>query len=214
MTLNEIVYNIAELVNREQDIEFIEQLEKQVDYYRALLIRRTLENNKAIAPQFVQTIPCAKMEPAMLGDCLGVASNCILYKSVSQIPGFIRLSFGSAIRYIGTINGNTPYDEIDYPSTRYMKYNKYTKRAAGYFIKDGYIYLYNAAPDFIRIEGIFENPSSLKSVLGCKPIEQQDYPVTLDMVQQITQSILSLEGKIIKPENDESEPTTQNSQSQ
>lgn len=208
MKLSEIVYNIAGTLGVQGNMDSLEQIESQVHYYRALLIRRTVDKNRIVSPQFVQVLPCIKTKALPKSECEDILSNCIIYRTEERIPSFVRFRNGSGITFLGTTGKEIHYKEIDFNSLRFQEYNKYVKRPVGYYITDGYIYLVNASPEHIRIEGVFENPQSVESVLDCSGnyiTFEEDYPITLDMVQQITQSILSGEAKVIKQEENASD---------
>lgn len=206
MKLNEIAYNIAEILNRESDLEFIEQIEKQINYYRALLIRRSFDRARFISPQFIQTIPCVLVDKVPITDMQEFELECFIYCTEVQIPGFVRLREGNAITFVGSIDKKVSLQEVDPNSVKYNKYSRYSKSMKGFFMREGKIFLINYNPKYLRIEGVFEEPEKLSEVMNCSgnflPLNE-DYPVTLDMIQQITQSILSVEGNVFKPENDE-----------
>jgi hypothetical protein len=201
MKLDEIVYNIAGTLGIEGNLDAIEQIEKQVHYYRALLIRRTVDKNTPVAPQFIQSLPCVKTKPLPQSECEDILSNCIIYRTVDKIPTSVRLQRGSGITFLGTVGKEISYSELDFNALRYQQFNKYIKNPVGYYVSDGYVYLVNTSAEHVRIEGIFENPQAVEQVTDCTGnfiTFEGDYPATLDLIQQITQSILNQEANAIK----------------
>jgi hypothetical protein len=210
MRIDEVIYNIASRLGRQNDLELIERLEKQVDYFRALIFRRSYENQRYISPQFIQSLKCLPTEEVK-EQCGDLSVNCVVYRTEQQIPSFVRLRSRSAVNFVGTIDKSVVYPEIDPNSVKYNKFSKYIKKTPGFYIENGYIYIVNAAPVFLRVEGVFEHPSRVSEVLDCKgsPYSYEDYPASLDVIQQITQSVLSMELENVS--NNESEERNEQS---
>ena len=55
-TLNEIAYNIAGAVGKNTDPVFINRIKFQIEYFRALFLRRDAQTNFNIPDAFIQTL--------------------------------------------------------------------------------------------------------------------------------------------------------------
>lgn len=212
-TLNEIVYNIALQVEKADDTVLLERLKFMVGYYRAQFIRQDQKRNHSIPPQFIQKLDEVTMskQPAVDG-LTTIDFGCDVWRS-AQIPKPVRLYDGSTFAYVGTVDGKTPYQETSGVQADYAAYGKYNKQYPRYVYKNERIYVYNASPQSITIKGIFEQPQELfgftanldrTSPLNILP-EDREYPISMDMIQRITQSILSTEMRVENRMNESDE---------
>ena len=99
---------------------------------------------------------------------------------------------------------------------QWLPYDKYTKdKYKAYMIED-YMYIYNAnGLGFINVRGVFEDPKDV-ALFDCDDSDcysdDMDYPLPADMLQMITQGILSTElvmlsGSMNDTTNDASQDT-------
>ena len=212
-TLNEIVYNIALQVEKADDTVLLERLKFMVGYYRAQFIRQDQKRNHSIPSQFIQKLNEVTMDARPAVD--GIISDdfgCEVWRS-GTIPKPVRLYDGSTFAYVGTVDGKTPYQEVNGVQADYAAHGKYNKQYPRYCYKNNRIYVYNARPSAIMIKGIFEQPQELfgftadldrtnpQEVLP----EDREYPISMDMVQRITQSILATEMRVENRQNESDE---------
>jgi hypothetical protein len=212
-TLNEIVYNIALQVEKADDTVLLERLKFMVGYYRAQFIRQDQKRNHSIPSQFIQKLQEVQMSsrPAV-DDIGGTDFGCEVWRS-DKIPKPVRLYDGSTFAYVGTVDGKTPYQEVNGVQADYAAHGKYNKQYPRYCYKNERIYIYNARPSAITIKGIFEQPQELfgftadiDRALPSPPLpEDREYPISMDMVQRITQSILATEMRVENRQNESDE---------
>jgi hypothetical protein len=200
-TLNEIAYNISTLVGKPFDQALLEQLKFQIRYYRALLIRRDFDRNAFMTPQLIQSLGCVEMKEVDLSECPNHLTGYTLFRTKERIPEPIRMKNGNAFSYVGSIDRIRPYRQLIAEEIPYVNHAKFAKSMSSFFYQDGFIYVYNVAPEVINIQGIFADPevaAGFFDEVGV-PCYSDDtaYPVTLDMVQAITQSILGGEGRLL-----------------
>jgi hypothetical protein len=212
-TLNEIVYNIALQVEKADDTVLLERLKFMVGYYRAQFIRQDQKRNHSIPSQFIQKLQEVQMSSRPAVDGIGGTDfGCEVWRS-DKIPKPVRLYDGSTFAYVGTVDGKTPYQEVNGVQADYAAYGKYNKQYPRYCYKNERIYVYNARPSAITIKGIFEQPQELfgftadiDRALPSPPLpEDREYPISMDMVQRITQSILATEMRVENRQNESDE---------
>lgn len=192
MTLNEIVYNLADIVGKTDTPHFIERLKFNVMYYRALLIRRDQERNSFIPEQFMQSL-CVDMIKVDASECCDVTVDCVIMRSVKKLPSPIRLKAGSPFAYVGTIDNLKSYAPMSVGELPYVSHSTFTGHSARYFIQNGYLYIVNSKALKVAVKGIFEDPRDLMEydcLEDCYSDDSQ-FPITADMVQRITQALLS-----------------------
>ena len=188
MTLNEIVYNLADIVGKTDVPHFVERLKFNVMYYRALLIRRDQERNSYLPEQFMQSF-CMEMEKVM--------------KSKKKLPSPIRLKNGSPLAYVGTIDNLKSYAPMSVGELPFIGSSPFTGKIARYFVQEEYLYIINAKPKKVNVKGIFEDPRDLLE-FDCDGDCYSDdnaFPITADMVQRITQSLLAGELRMLTPDD-------------
>ncbi len=212
-TLNEIVYNIALQVEKADDTVLLERLKFMVGYYRAQFIRQDQKRNHSIPSQFIQKLDEVSMSAQPSVDGLGSTEfGCEVWRS-AKIPKPVRLYDGSTFAYVGTVDGKTPYQEVNGVQADYAAHGKYNKQYPRYCYKNERIYIYNARPSAITIKGIFEQPQELfgftadiDRALPAPPLpEDKEYPISMDMIQRITQSILATEMRVENRQNESDE---------
>jgi|9_EtaG_2_1085328.scaffolds.fasta_scaffold00300_8 hypothetical protein len=212
-TLNEIVYNIALQVEKADDTVLLERLKFMVGYYRAQFIRQDQKRNHSIPSQFIQKLDEVAMSAQPAVDGLGTTDfGCEVWRS-AKIPKPVRLYDGSTFAYVGTVDGKTPYQEVNGVQADYAAHGKYNKQYPRYCYKNERIYVYNASPVAITIKGIFEQPQELfeftadiDRALPNPPLpEDKEYPISMDMIQRITQSILATEMRVENRQNESDE---------
>ncbi len=209
-TLNEIVYNLATQVGKPDDVVLRERLKMMVAYYRALFIRQDQQRNFSIPSQFIQQLDCLEMEEASAMECCYQENiGCTVWRTVKKVPRPVRLYDGSDFIYVGTVDAKQPYQRTTAVQADYSRYSKWSKQHPQYIYTNDRIYVYNTTPKKILVKGIFEDPSDLYGYVCCNNTEiftaDMEYPMSMDMVQRVSQSILSLELRLEDRTDDASE---------
>ena len=97
MTLNEIAYNLLNLVRggRSSHDEHIslDQIKFNIKHYRAMFIRRDYERNRLITRHIEQDLGCLKLMKVDATRCCSLPSTCIVYRTELPIPKTIRFNF-------------------------------------------------------------------------------------------------------------------------
>jgi len=198
MTLNEIAYNILNLVrggkaHHDESIS-IAQIKFNIKYYRAMLIRRDFARNGLITRHLEQSLGCIKVKPTNASKCCDLPLDCHVVRSVEKIPRTVRFNFTDAITYVGAIDGTTRIPIVEPHMVKYLIHDKYTKdKTKAYMIED-YLYLVNDQDiGFVNVRGVFEDPEEV-SKFDCDGTDCYDdnsaFPMPADMINMITSGII------------------------
>ena len=199
MTLNEIAYNILNLVRggRSSNNDHIStsQIKFNVKYYRAMLIRRDFARNGVITRHLEQDLGCLELIKVDASKCCNLPTECAVYRTVRKIPKTVRFNFKDALTYVGDISGTGTIPIVESNTVQWLPYDKYTKNKMKAYMIEDYLYVYNAdGLKFINVRGIFEDPEDL-SKYDCDGDDcyddDSDFPIPMDMLQTITQGIMS-----------------------
>ena len=201
MTLNEIAYNILNLVrggrSSNNDHISLDQIKFNVQYYRAMFIRRDFTRNGVITRGLEQDLGCLELEKVDASKCCNLPVECAVYKTIKKIPKTVRFSFRDAITHVSDVTGIGTIPLVESHAVQWLPYDKYTKDQYKAYMIEDYMYVYNAnGLGFINVRGVFEDPKDV-ALFDCDDSDcyndDMDYPLPADMLQMITQGILSTE---------------------
>tara|TARA_R100001463_G_scaffold44392_1_gene92246 strand:+ start:14 stop:706 length:693 start_codon:yes stop_codon:yes gene_type:complete len=199
MTLNEIAYNILNLVRggRSSNNDHIStsQIKFNVKYYRAMLIRRDFARNGIITRHLEQDLGCLELIKVDASKCCNLPTECAVYRTVKKIPKTVRFNFNDAVTYVGDVSGTGTIPMVESNAIQWLPYDKYTKNKMKAYMIEDYVYIYNAdGLKFINVRGIFEDPEDV-ALFDCDGSDcyddNTDFPIPMDMLQTITQGIMS-----------------------
>ena len=200
MTLNEIAYNLLNLVrggrsNHDEHIS-LEQIKFNIRHYRAVFIRRDYAKNGFNSRHSEQDLGCVDLVPVDASKCCNIDTKCPVYRTIKKIPKTIRYNFEEAITYVGDVSGMNTIPMVSVNMLQWLSYDRYTsKKMKSYMIGD-YLYIYNAEGlENINIRGVFENPEDVSkfdqcSDGGCYNDSKDDFPISMDMLSLINKGIL------------------------
>lgn len=210
-TFAEITHKIARLAHPSPSVDIIRMVERLVLNYRSLILKRDYDRKRHLHDKFVQTavnIPIhqSKYNPGH--------SKFRVHKT-DRIPSIIRLASGYLIRYVGDNTRTQGYDYVDPNALKMVTYSRYSYRDKLCTIIDNEIYLFDIDHSesdsdtnvnyltHIRLEAVFEDPRLLFDFEGLDGSRAYDldheFPITEDLEQQITQSIIAQELQILNP---------------
>lgn len=191
-TLNQIAYNIAGAVDKNTDPVFINRIKFKIEYFRALFIRRDAQTNFNIPDAFVQTTT-VEMEWTDAVSACGVSLPCKILKSKEKLCTPINLKGQSGFVYVGAPGGGESYQYVAPEQVVYAVTSKWTKNQPKYFFKDRYLYITEGSPMCVEVRMACESPATGGEEvdnLGCLD-HDAEYPMTMDMVQRVTEAILN-----------------------
>ena len=201
MTLNEIAYNLLNLVrggrsNHDEHIS-LAQIKFNIKHYRAVFIRRDYAKNGFTSRHIEQDLGCVHLERVDASQCCNLPSTCSVYKSIKSIPKTIRYNFEEALTYVGDITGTGTIPLVNSNMIKFLPYDKYTKdKYKAYMIND-FLYVYNAdGLTTINVRGVFESPEDISefdecAAGGCYDANISNFPISMDMLSLINQGLLN-----------------------
>jgi hypothetical protein len=200
-SLNQIVSLLAERVNRTFDVPFQEEVKVMVSYWRARIVKNSLKkhpkNRKYMQQSFV-----AELEEVPKVEC-PVQYGCAV-RTKCKIPKTIAID-GMLFDYLGVATMDKAFSYVQDEFEQFMSASPYTGKNVRYAFRDGYVYIYNAPKlKYIGVRGIFENPTK---ILDCSCnddcySDDDEYPLSEDLLQEVIKSILSTELRSYMPEED------------
>lgn len=204
-SLNQIVYNLAEQAGDPTNPVLIERLKFMVEYYRALFIRRDSERNFNIPDRNVQDLSY-EMEWVSAIEACGIALPCQVLRTKKLVPAPINTKGKSGFLYVGTPDGNESFQYVTEAQVPYAVVGKFTGNHPKYFYKGGRIYLVNSSTMCIDVKMLVEAPVT-GGIAGGGGVTclspDSDYPITMDMVQRVTEAIFKNELAAQRPHDDE-----------
>ena len=216
-TEKEIVYNILNTHSggklSDDFIPSYNQVAFMVKYVRAMLIRRDANENWDINPDYYQDLGCIKLIKVDKAECCEIDLDCDILRTEIKLPKPIRLKTKVAI-IVNAVDKQTTLDVILPQRSPYIKYSKYTAAIPRVYYLNGYIYVPNTLElTNLNVRAIIENPEEANSFLCdgefCYTADS-NYPLPADMVQPLTELILSKEMnymlKTAPDENNNSQP--------
>jgi hypothetical protein len=202
-TLNHIAYNLAMQLEKANDYAFIERVKFTVKYYRALLLRRHYEKGSTIPPACLQTY----LMPTILVDPVkGLNLGTQLCRTLSFVPSPVSFNSWSGFQFVGTVDSISPYRELQsmFHASKVIN-ERFTGKYPAYLQHSNYLYIFNESPKEVLITSVVENPEEIANFYAQDGSvfdpSVDEYPISYDLIQQITQSLLSGEFSIQVPEN-------------
>lgn len=222
-TYNEIVYNLKNLyrggITSDDDTISNKQLIFIFNYYRAKLIREDLNKKRTIDRQLIQSLNCLQFECVDASECCEITdSGSTVLRSVNPLPKLLELHDKNLLLYVGTVDGDKPFQITTQTLARWSKYNKYTGKKTKAYLKDSNRYLYIINPpkglEFVTVQGVFENPEEARDLSDCSGNPcfsyEDEYPVSAHMIPVINEMIMTKELKaFVTTPTDETNNTNQ-----
>lgn len=197
VTAASLIYDIIDIASSGAMPTGFRIEEEQVLYWinqtRAMLISQALHKKEDMSDLWLQQINCFEMVKADISDCCEVPSGCVGLKSKLPIPNSIEN--GGINSYMVTDVQGGAIQEMNRFSQRYKKYNKYTGKTKGWFIKGDHLYIVNdKGLKFVTLTGLFEDPSELADYRTCSGDAcwsiNSSYPVGAKMASDITNIVV------------------------
>ena len=204
-SLNQIVYNLANSANDATNTVLIERLKFMVEYYRALFIRRDAERSFNVPDQFTQTLTF-EMEWVDAVEACGVALPCKFLRTKELVPTPVNIKGASGFLYVGAVDGQEGYQYVTQEQVIYSLTGRFSGNSPKYFYKGSRIYVVNSSAMCIDVKMVAESPVT-GGVAGGGGVTCLDpdaeYPISMDMVARVTETILTKELRVERPDDDE-----------
>jgi hypothetical protein len=106
-------------------------------------------------------------------EACGIQSDCAFKRTKDKFPKIIETAGGFLIRSVTSLDGSQSVTYVTENSlTRKLSINdRHAKNEQLFFIRHGYIYLYNINWDYIKVEAVFEDPDEIDNLNLCDPKE-------------------------------------------
>lgn len=224
-TLNEIIFNIKNIVSRgRQSDDFLlsdRQVAFQVNYYRAKLLKQDLErggNSGGNSATNIQNLGKVSLIKSDINNCCNT-ETCIL-RTELKIPDVLDSKTGEFITFVGTIDHLQPFQKTSSQYEIWNKFSQFTSKNPRWYILDNYIYIVNpptTALKYINIQGIFNDPTeAIKfrtcdcpgNELNCSDGFDEPYPLDTDKIDIITKLILQTEFNVLIQSQEDSKNDT------
>lgn len=199
MTLNEIAYNILNLVrggrSSNNDHISLAQIKFNIKYYRAMLIRRDFTRNGIITRHLEQDLGCLQLIKVDASKCCNLPVECAVYRTKKKIPKTVRFSFQDAITHVSDVTGLGTIPMTEPHMVQWIPYERYTKKEKKAYMIEDYLYIYNAdGMQYVNVRGVFEDPEDV-ALFDCDGTncydDDSEFPIPMDMVQIITAGLMS-----------------------
>lgn len=196
MTPNEITTLLAMDLGKELDVPFKKAMYERVKYWRATLIRQTLQAHPNEARYFLQTIYIPLVRTNTLQVVDPRLSDFAAVTAI-EVPLPIRASATSIFHYVGGVDGKSPWGFADAGTLDYLRSGQYAKlfNWQNYVNRKFAVYEW---PDleYIRIGGIFNSPEEAMVYESIPPQPNYnwwdtDIPMSGDVEQRVIQCILT-----------------------
>ncbi len=192
-TLNQIAYNIAGAVDKNTDPVFINRIKFQIEMFRATFLRADARQDFNIPDAFIQT-RTVELEWTNAVEACGVSLPCKILKSKDKLCSPITLKGQTGFVYVGAIGRGESYQYVAPEQVVYAVSSKFTGKYPKYFFKDNYLYITEGSPMCVEVRMACESPATGGEPgvpgLGCLD-HDAEYPISMDMVQRVTQAVLA-----------------------
>lgn len=209
MTPNEITTLIATHQHKELDIAFKKVIYERVKYWRATLIKQSLDKTRLQSRFFQQVIYIplerfnrfAILAPQPLEDWEA--------KTIYKVPLPIRITDAGVFNYVGGMDGRSPFGLADVGTISYLKSGKYSGSTIYHTYYNNDVYT-SDLPDLpmVMISGVFNEPEEAMKLETGKYVPDvnwwdRDIPMSGDIDQRVVQCILSVDFADKNPQKQE-----------
>ncbi len=201
-TLNQIVTILAERSGRQYDLVFKRELKTIVHYWRVQILKQTIQKKASQVSYFLNPIVIG-IEQVPEIEC-PVKDGCVL-RSKERLPKTLRTSTAPFF-YVGDPKFRGL--GFSYSQSFNLEFLKYSRNQPGSIVRytfiDGYLYFYGlpSFQEYVGVQDVFESPELLKTI-DCETgkssncyLDDDEYPMTEDLIQQLIQAILATELRI------------------
>ena len=207
MTLNEIAYNLLNLVrggkSHKDETISLDQIKFNIKHYRAMFIRRDFAKNGFTSRHIEQDLGCLELQKVDPTRCCNLPSSCSVYRTIKRIPKTVRHNFKESITHVGDITGIGTIPIVHSNVIKWLPQDKYTNKNYKAYMLEDYLYIYNAdGLKYINVRGVFEDPREVALFKDCDGTDcydddTVDFPIPMDMLQMINNGVLAGELRLL-----------------
>lgn len=184
MTLNQIIYNIRNLIkdSRSDDLKLTDrQLEYIINYVRARLIRQDLEKGRSLSDNVLQALTVSLSGTPLVSNVL---------------PTPLELHQSDAITYVGGADLTSPIQFTTRAQAGWKQHSKYAAKNDMAFLHEGKLHVLGTrAAGPVTVVGIWEDPRAVYEYAtpGTAYDGNQEYPISFHMIQPLVELIVTKE---------------------
>jgi hypothetical protein len=174
------------------------QVEEWVHQYRALLLKRDLDKDYRINPDYIQEISNLELEMVERSEENTIGSDCYVTRTVEPLPKTIDFSHKSGLVFIGTYTGKQ-FQLVPYNRSYWQQFKKYTASEKLAFLRNNFLYITNnELLKYVNVRGVFERPLEVMAFTpdstSMNYIDYRtNYPIPADKVPILKEFILKQE---------------------
>lgn len=198
ISLQHIISDVTEIATSGSNPVEFRIDEAQIAFWvaevRAQLIAQSLNRRDDINDTWLQTIKCLEMEQVDAAECCTIESDCMILRSVKQIPDTIDTYRDNWIVSVTTPLGDIIPKQNKFKA-RYQKYNSFISNKPGWYLQNNYLYITNnQLLKYVNVTGLFSDPAELENFVNCDDEScftlDSPYPVSFNMAKQIVDIIM------------------------
>jgi hypothetical protein len=204
MTMNEMIYELAEKTGRPYDLAIRNQIKQGIKTWRSVFLRQ-MGGKRFLSPIFLQDF-CVETSLVDANECCNGVSNCKVRKSITPIPKAVDFRDWN-YAYVGKLDNSMNYGSVEPSELQYILEQRFADLFYRYWQIGDYLYT-NAKHRTIRVRGIFEDPELLSEFKSCNNgpcyTDDSEYPITAEMFGRIKMSMMQNElAGIVQTKNEE-----------
>lgn len=196
MSPNEITTLIAKNYGKELDVPFKKMVYEQVKYWRATLIKQSLDKARKDSKYFRQTIllPLVRIDAV---STIMPETNLWIAETAIEVPLPIRIS-DQDFDYVGGVDGISPFGYADDGSLQYLLSDPYVKLFPHHQYINRKVRVNRPYLVALRISGIFNSPEEamVYETVPAQPMVDwwnRDMPISGDVEQRVVQCLLKVD---------------------
>jgi len=193
MTLNEMVFEIAEKTSKPHDIAVINQIKRAIITWRSFLLRQ-MGHKRYLSATFIQDF-CVDTELVDSAECCNTTSNCKVRRSKLPVPRPVDFRDWD-YSYIGRLDNNQAFGLAEPSELDYILTQPFANLHPRYWKIGDYLYN-NSQYKKMRVRGIFEDPRDVYPFKDCNGVicytDDTEFPLTEEMFGRIKISIIQNE---------------------
>jgi hypothetical protein len=204
VSLNDLVQLLAARVGEPWNTDLQEQMKVVLNYKRAQFFKRLLDQHPEQRRYFYKDFN-VELQAADKAEC-PVEVDCIVKRSVLQVPLPVRANTGEVFDYVGSSDKMQPYGYATPGQvSQYIQYNRYTSRKPKYYYANGYLYIYvDKDTKYVNVTGVYPDPRQLTAFIcngtDCYSDDSQ-YEIPYDLINDMIRDTLQVELRNVFPQN-------------
>lgn len=121
------------------------------------------------SPNLFTNIGCLELEKVALYSCCDTTSECMIAKSVEELPSVVDNYYGPAVRYVASVDGKVKFNLMNSPSQYANILKIYPNKKDKYFwIFNKHLYVTDPEVELVTISAFFSDLVDPEQFSSCK----------------------------------------------